>query len=211
MGIAGSRGAEVASRKRAGRKRRCGSGREVVVEPESLPRHYTVQAPARSHPRPCSGPGRKNAGAQHGAGGGRIRCRRRLCRRGGRAPGGAPVLFAREVRAQVPRRMRSRAGRGAQHRGGGGVGGYPQRPFPGRRIVLVTGMVAGHDPARFYEPLAHLIDTAHVAPIQFHRALPPSDVALELRDQVPGRHDSRFGGGGVGGSPIRRDRARSSW
>ena len=32
--------------------------------------------------------------------------------------------------------------------------------------------------------MAHLIDVAHVAPIQFHRALPPEDVALELRDQV---------------------------
>ena len=56
--------------------------------------------------------------------------------------------------------------------------------YAGRSIVLLTGMVAGHDPSKFYEPLAHLVEKAHVAPIQFHRALPPQDVALELRDQV---------------------------
>jgi dihydrofolate synthase / folylpolyglutamate synthase len=55
-----------------------------------------------------------------------------------------------------------------------------EQEFPTRRVVLVTGMVAGHEPARFYKPLAHLVDVAHVSPIAFHRALPPDEVATAL-------------------------------
>lgn len=60
-----------------------------------------------------------------------------------------------------------------------------QEKYPARRVVLVTGMVAGHEPSRFYEPLADVVASAHVVPIQFHRALPPADVAAGLSGLVP--------------------------
>lgn len=45
-----------------------------------------------------------------------------------------------------------------------------------RRVTLVTGMIAGHDPEEFYRPLAECIESACFAPIDFHRALPPNEV-----------------------------------
>jgi len=60
-----------------------------------------------------------------------------------------------------------------------------QDKYPGRRVVLITGMVAGHEPSRFYEPLASAVSSVHVVPIQFHRALPPADVAAGLSGLVP--------------------------
>ncbi len=50
-----------------------------------------------------------------------------------------------------------------------------------RRVLLVTGMVAGHDPAHFYRDLAPIVDEALVVPIDFHRGLPPAEVALALQ------------------------------
>ena len=47
-------------------------------------------------------------------------------------------------------------------------------------IILLTGMVAGHEPEVFYRELVPLIKGAHVVPIDFHRALAPKDVASAL-------------------------------
>ncbi|MFY9233294.1 MAG: folylpolyglutamate synthase/dihydrofolate synthase family protein [Fimbriimonadaceae bacterium] len=57
--------------------------------------------------------------------------------------------------------------------------------YPGRRKVLLTGMVAGHDPISFYQPLAELIDSAHITPIDFHRAVPPDDLAAIVSRLIP--------------------------
>jgi dihydrofolate synthase/folylpolyglutamate synthase len=57
--------------------------------------------------------------------------------------------------------------------------------FPGRRILLVTSMIGGHDPAEFFRPFAGLVDEAFTAPIEFHRALDPAEVADALRPFVP--------------------------
>lgn len=52
------------------------------------------------------------------------------------------------------------------------------------RVVLLTGMVSGHEPKQFYKPLADLVEEAIFAPIAFHRALPPQEVLRKsgLRD-----------------------------
>jgi len=60
-----------------------------------------------------------------------------------------------------------------------------QDKYPARRIVLIAGMVAGHEPTRFFEPLAPLVFSAHIVPIQFHRALPPAEVAVGLHGLGP--------------------------
>lgn len=49
-----------------------------------------------------------------------------------------------------------------------------------RRIVLLSGMVKGHEPEEFYREIAPLVDSAHFAPIDFHRAVEP----LELLEQA---------------------------
>jgi dihydrofolate synthase/folylpolyglutamate synthase len=48
------------------------------------------------------------------------------------------------------------------------------------RVVLVTNMVTGHEPADFYSVLAPMVDSAHVVPIDFPRAQPPEAVAETL-------------------------------
>jgi dihydrofolate synthase/folylpolyglutamate synthase len=45
------------------------------------------------------------------------------------------------------------------------------------RFTLLTSMVRGHDPSKFYEPLVNLVGTAIVGPIDFHRAQPTSTIA----------------------------------
>lgn len=44
-------------------------------------------------------------------------------------------------------------------------------------VILLTGMVAGHEPSEFYAPIKDLVKFAIFAPIQFHRALSPSEVS----------------------------------
>ncbi len=57
--------------------------------------------------------------------------------------------------------------------------------FPGQRFALITGMVAGHDPARFYGPLTGKIDEVFITPIDFHRAVSPDELAQSLRSVFP--------------------------
>lgn len=54
----------------------------------------------------------------------------------------------------------------------------------GRRVAIVTCMVAGHDPREFYVELADRVSVAHIAPIDFARALSVSEVAAALRPLV---------------------------
>ena len=49
-----------------------------------------------------------------------------------------------------------------------------------QNVILLTGMVAGHEPEVFYKELEPLIKSAHVVPIDFHRAMAPNDVANAL-------------------------------
>jgi dihydrofolate synthase/folylpolyglutamate synthase len=159
-------------------------GREVLVEPDRLARHFTVCTPARSHPNLRPGLVGKMqvhnmalAVAAFDAAG--AFTEERAVHRGVHA-------------AFVPGRFEQRFYSGCEVVLDGAhnveaataLAETLEDRFPGRRIVLVTGMVTGHEPSKFYEPLARLVDRAHVAPIQFHRALPVSDVALELHDQV---------------------------
>ena len=57
-------------------------------------------------------------------------------------------------------------------------------------VTLLSGMVAGHEPADFYSPLADLVERAVFAPIQFHRALPAAQVARESGLPSPTHTDS---------------------
>ncbi len=64
-----------------------------------------------------------------------------------------------------------------------------------RKIVLVTGMVAGHDMLSFYAPLLEVVDSAHFVPIEFHRAVPPAEILKKLRPHMPAvAHDSLAAG-----------------
>lgn len=50
----------------------------------------------------------------------------------------------------------------------------------GEKVVLLTGMVAGHEPEVFYKEIAPLVRSAHIVPIDFHRALPPQTIGEAL-------------------------------
>lgn len=45
-----------------------------------------------------------------------------------------------------------------------------------RKIVMVTGMVKGHDPEGLYQELKDVADSVHFAPIDFHRAVDPFEL-----------------------------------
>jgi dihydrofolate synthase/folylpolyglutamate synthase len=53
------------------------------------------------------------------------------------------------------------------------------------KVILITGMVAGHDPADFYRELAPVVTSVHVVPIEFHRAVPPNEVAAAIDGLLP--------------------------
>ena len=54
-----------------------------------------------------------------------------------------------------------------------------------QRVILVTGMVTGHNPVPFYQALAEVVDQAFVVPIDFHRAAPPLLLVEQLREAIP--------------------------
>jgi dihydrofolate synthase / folylpolyglutamate synthase len=60
--------------------------------------------------------------------------------------------------------------------------------FPECRLVLITGMVQGHDPLDFYGPLLKMTSAVHIAPIDFHRAVDPADLERVLRPRVANTH-----------------------
>jgi len=53
-----------------------------------------------------------------------------------------------------------------------------------RNFILLTGMVAGHEPSDFYRELAARISSAHIVPIDFHRSLPTGDIEHALRPLI---------------------------
>lgn len=55
-------------------------------------------------------------------------------------------------------------------------------------VVLLTGMVTGHEVKGFYERLAPLASEVHVAPIDFHRARDPFELAAAIDDLFPPVH-----------------------
>ena len=50
------------------------------------------------------------------------------------------------------------------------------------KIPVVAGMLAGHDPVAFFEPLKALISELHLVPIDFHRAVPPHVLAEQITE-----------------------------
>jgi len=60
--------------------------------------------------------------------------------------------------------------------------------YAGRYVVLLTGMVSGHDPAHFYESLRPLVSEVHLVPIHFHRAIPPAELAPQIKEIFPKLH-----------------------
>lgn len=55
----------------------------------------------------------------------------------------------------------------------------------GRNVVLVSGMLQGHHPEPFFEALAPLVKSAHLAPIAFHRTRDAGDLAGAIRNAIP--------------------------
>ncbi|MFZ4506682.1 MAG: bifunctional folylpolyglutamate synthase/dihydrofolate synthase [Fimbriimonas sp.] len=51
-----------------------------------------------------------------------------------------------------------------------------------RPVVLVTGMVGGHDVAEFYRSIQNYLETVHLAPIDSPRANAPSEIARILAE-----------------------------
>lgn len=45
-----------------------------------------------------------------------------------------------------------------------------------RKITLLTGMLEGHPPGAFYEPLSAVVEEVNFVPIQFHRAVSPFEL-----------------------------------
>jgi len=53
------------------------------------------------------------------------------------------------------------------------------------RYVLVTNMLAGHEPAPFYEVLKSRVKSVHVVPVDFHRATPVEEMVGKLNPALP--------------------------
>ncbi|HLK14658.1 MAG TPA: cyanophycin synthetase [Fimbriimonadaceae bacterium] len=51
----------------------------------------------------------------------------------------------------------------------------------GRKVVLLSNMLLGHEPEAFYEPLVPLVSGAVVPPVEFHRRRAPAETAALLR------------------------------
>jgi dihydrofolate synthase/folylpolyglutamate synthase len=69
------------------------------------------------------------------------------------------------------------------------------RSFPGKEIVMVTNMLEGHELLDFYDPLR--ARSAHVVPIDFHRARPVEATEKELRSFVSNVYEHASVGAGV--------------
>lgn len=60
-----------------------------------------------------------------------------------------------------------------------------RRDFPGRRMVLLTGMLSGHEPAAFYESFEGLFSAVITTSIDFHRAIDPIELARQIPSMAP--------------------------
>jgi len=60
------------------------------------------------------------------------------------------------------------------------LSGALQRHFGLRKYVLVTNMLAGHEPREFYNILRNRVLSTHVVPVDFHRSTPVDKMVGEL-------------------------------
>lgn len=60
-----------------------------------------------------------------------------------------------------------------------------KQTFPNQKFALVTAMVAGHDPVRFYEALKDVVEEVFVVPLDFHRAYSVPDLLIALSSLFP--------------------------
>lgn len=58
------------------------------------------------------------------------------------------------------------------------------RDFPKRRMILLTGMLGGHDPTPYYNELRGLFDSVIVSSIDFHRAIDTWELESFIRPIV---------------------------
>lgn len=59
-----------------------------------------------------------------------------------------------------------------------------RRLYPGRKVVLLTGMLTGHEPGPFVDPFDGVLKAVHVAPIDYHRAIDPRELSKILSSRV---------------------------
>ncbi len=52
------------------------------------------------------------------------------------------------------------------------------------QVIMLTGMVSGHDAVSFYAPLAGTVSSAHIVPIDFHRAVSPNEIAAQISSLI---------------------------
>ena len=52
--------------------------------------------------------------------------------------------------------------------------------YPDQKIVLVTNMLAGHEPEEFYRTLEPRVQSVHVVPVDFHRSTPVATMVDKL-------------------------------
>lgn len=53
------------------------------------------------------------------------------------------------------------------------------------RVIMVAGMVAGHEPTSFFRWFDGIVDEAFATPIDVHRSLPPAEIETALKNYVP--------------------------
>ncbi len=54
-----------------------------------------------------------------------------------------------------------------------------------RRVLMVAGMVTGHEPSTFFSAFKGLVDEVHIAPINFHRAIEPTALQASISGLFP--------------------------
>ncbi len=54
------------------------------------------------------------------------------------------------------------------------------KEYPDRSVVLVTNMLAGHEPEEFYQTLRPKVKSVHVVPVDFHRSTPVESMVNKL-------------------------------
>jgi dihydrofolate synthase/folylpolyglutamate synthase len=57
--------------------------------------------------------------------------------------------------------------------------------FPTAKVHLVTNMLAGHEPASFYEILKDRVKSTSVVPVDFHRSTPVDKMVAHLANLLP--------------------------
>jgi dihydrofolate synthase/folylpolyglutamate synthase len=53
------------------------------------------------------------------------------------------------------------------------------------RVLMVSGMMSGHEPAGFFAPFADLVDEVHLATVDFNRAVPAAELKVAIGSLFP--------------------------